>query len=1028
MATFIWRRRGQFAVVFTALTILVVAFIVLRSSGPALATSDGDPYVVPDATDTNPDPNIFETSITAEAHTVNIGNGVNANVLTFNGTIPGPTLRLHVGETVIVHFTNNIAHDTGIHWHGIELNNESDGTPLTQNQVPPGSTYLYKFTVTRPGLYWYHPHHHSSTNQVFKGLYGMIVITDPNDDALTASGVLPPADQTKVFALSDTSVCGAPGTNTGNLLAICETSPIDEDGNSRGPYAAGDVPNIQLSGLSGQVREGEIVLLNGRNVGGRAGTPEAPGALAPGAATLNVAAGQALRLQIGSEASVRFFRLRLTGRDTNNNVIQIPLVRVGGQGGLLDAARVEGGVEGSGFDWKFDPGEILLDPGERADVVAVFPVNAAGVFTLWTKDYPRTGSGLAGIPTVPVAHFNVVGAVGGGYTIGAGTALLTSIGAAVETIGAPTGSLIDPTTFSPAKTGFAGPNIPDIRLTNKDNKLGINLIHGDHDFTGIDYPDIGHMGSARYAKLGDTLQLTVTNPGGAHHPFHLHGFSIQPISLTDTIPGVPTDGAGDASPGTGPSYVFPYREFRDTVDVPGGYTLTFRVRLDDRPKMDGTTMGGGVGRWVFHCHIFFHASFGMISEFDVVDPGGNERPYINADGTQLDGNAGDSLTMHGTYKDPNGDTPIALSTSTGTITDDGDGLHWTWTGSASSSGLVYVTATDPGGLKGQTAFALKINQPPVLTVPGPQSQDYHDDLSFSVSATDPDNDPIVLGVTGLPASLNFVDHGNGTGSVSGTLTVTPGVYTATFSASDGHNPAVKKDVQITVTKEETATAYTGPTVILNGGNVTLSASLKEDGTVPIAGRTVDFTFGAQACSGTTLPTGVASCTLVANSPLGSAIPITAKFTGDAFYLPSSASATAVVFAFPPGGTFVVGDTSAGGGTVTWWDSSWSKVNEFSDGTAPSAMKGFAPGAPVPTSTPPTACGGVWSTSGGSSPPPPSTGIPSFMGVFTTNSAVKSGSAISGNTVSIIVVQVNPGYQPNSGHSGTGTVVATFCHQ
>src|SRR6185436_5574183 len=159
------------------------------------------------------------------------------------------------------------------------------------------------------------------------------------------------------------------------------------------------------------------------------------------------------------------------------------------------------------------------------------------------------------------------------------------------------------------KTGYTGPNIPDIRLTNQSNKLGVNLIHGDHDFIGIDYPDIGHMGSARYAKLGDTLELTVTNAGGAHHPFHLHGFSIQPISYTDTMSGAPPDGAPDISPGTAPAYTFPYREFRDTVDIPGGYTLKFRVRLDDRPKMDGTTMGGGVVRWVFHCHIFFHASF-----------------------------------------------------------------------------------------------------------------------------------------------------------------------------------------------------------------------------------------------------------------------------------------------------------------------------------------------------------------------------------------------------------------------------------
>ena len=61
------------------------------------------------------------------------------------------------------------------------------------------------------------------------------------------------------------------------------------------------------------------------------------------------------------------------------------------------------------------------------------------------------------------------------------------------------------------------------------------------------------------------------------------------------------------------------------------------MRLDDRPLMDGTTPGGGLGRWVFHCHIFFHAIFGMISEFVVVDPDGKERPYVNADDTLVEG-------------------------------------------------------------------------------------------------------------------------------------------------------------------------------------------------------------------------------------------------------------------------------------------------------------------------------------------------------------------------------------------------------
>ena len=132
-----------------------------------------------------------------------------------------------------------------------------DGTPFTQNQVPPGGEFLYKFTVTRPGIFWYHPHHHASTNQVFKGLYGMIVVEDPNEAPLIANGTLPPASQTKPIVLSDITVCKAPGSNDaadvrrrrrcrgpggGALpvqppptpLTLCETPPIDEDGVARG--------------------------------------------------------------------------------------------------------------------------------------------------------------------------------------------------------------------------------------------------------------------------------------------------------------------------------------------------------------------------------------------------------------------------------------------------------------------------------------------------------------------------------------------------------------------------------------------------------------------------------------------------------------------------------------------------------------------------------------------------------------------------------------------------------------------------
>src|SRR5207245_2884307 len=161
----------------------------------------------------------------------------------------------------------------------------SDGTAVTQNGVPPGGKYLYKFKAIRPGIFWYHPHHHNATNQVFHGLYGSIVVTDPNEATLQANGTLPPQSQTKTMVLGDTTV-----------------------GNRAGSPYPGD-----------------------------ASFP--PGTLSPTASTLSVRAGQGIRFQFVDAAAVRYFRLLLAdgaGR-------QIPLVRVGGEGGLLDNAVVEGG-------------------------------------------------------------------------------------------------------------------------------------------------------------------------------------------------------------------------------------------------------------------------------------------------------------------------------------------------------------------------------------------------------------------------------------------------------------------------------------------------------------------------------------------------------------------------------------------------------------------------------------------------------------------------------------------------------------
>ncbi|MGZ4411664.1 MAG: Ig domain-containing protein, partial [Gaiellaceae bacterium] len=201
----------------------------------------------------------------------------------------------------------------------------------------------------------------------------------------------------------------------------------------------------------------------------------------------------------------------------------------------------------------------------------------------------------------------------------------------------------------------------------------------------------------------------------------------------------------------------------------------------------------------------------------------------------------------------------------------------------------------------RTATTTVDNAAPTLNLPGAQSQDYHDALSFGISATDANaGDTVSLSASGLPAGLSFTDNGNRTGTVSGTITATPGPYLVTFSANDHHHlAATTGTVLITVTREETTTTYTGVTgPVLDGSTVVLSGVLKEDDTTPIAGRTLTMILGsggsAQTCTGTTDGTGTASCSILVNQPVGPQ-PVSSAFAGDTFYLPSSGSDSVVVY-------------------------------------------------------------------------------------------------------------------------------------
>ncbi len=110
-------------------------------------------------------------------------NGKDIAMYGYNGQIPGPTLTVKQGSTFTVQVTNNMDLPTAIHWHGLRLDNASDGAVgMTQQAIEPNDSFTYTITVPDEGIYWYHPHVREDIQQDM-GLYGVIQVTPEKDDA-----------------------------------------------------------------------------------------------------------------------------------------------------------------------------------------------------------------------------------------------------------------------------------------------------------------------------------------------------------------------------------------------------------------------------------------------------------------------------------------------------------------------------------------------------------------------------------------------------------------------------------------------------------------------------------------------------------------------------------------------------------------------------------------------------------------------------------------------------------------------------
>jgi FtsP/CotA-like multicopper oxidase with cupredoxin domain len=124
-------------------------------------------------------PHMKRFTLVAQPAHLTLGAGFATDAWTFNGTSPGPTLRVEQGDLVMVTLVNHLTFGVTIHWHGIDVPNSADGVAgVTQNAVKPGQSYIYRFFANDPGTYWYHSHQFSE-DETDGGLYGMFIV-DPS--------------------------------------------------------------------------------------------------------------------------------------------------------------------------------------------------------------------------------------------------------------------------------------------------------------------------------------------------------------------------------------------------------------------------------------------------------------------------------------------------------------------------------------------------------------------------------------------------------------------------------------------------------------------------------------------------------------------------------------------------------------------------------------------------------------------------------------------------------------------------------
>ncbi len=434
----------------------------------------------PKASALHPEAHVVEYKLTIAEQTLSPA-GSPAQVLTINGTSPGPVLHFREGDVARITVTNGLADDTtSLHWHGVLVPNLEDGVPVvTTPIIAPGKSRTFEFLLRQHGTYWYHSH---TGHQEQRGVYGAIVV-EPKTPTIRA-------DHDQVVILGDWT--NEHPTEVQRTLLRGSDWYSFRKGTMQsllGAYQAGKlseyldrekalVPPMDLSDVAY-----DAFLMNGQR---RLQLPGKP--------------GETVRVRLINAGAASYFYLDAAAGP-------LKIIAADGQDVVPLGQK-----------------RLLIGPAETYDLLVAVP--PAGTSELRATAQDGSGSVSAWLGE-GAAHATTPPPTPERYGM---SAYLTSI---LDQLDPEPGAKESERPLSPyGKLRAATPHAVATSHRELTLKLTGDMIRYEWSFDGLN----PHEAEAIKVKEGETLRLRLVNNTMMHHPIHFHGHFFRLVDANDKDP------------------------------------------------------------------------------------------------------------------------------------------------------------------------------------------------------------------------------------------------------------------------------------------------------------------------------------------------------------------------------------------------------------------------------------------------------------------------------------------------------------